>query len=278
MSNDARERTGTTRSKPAETADQERYLPRIPRNERGQFAISVLTFGTLLGVWQAYVVLGDVPAVILPSPLEVGVVLLERYPVLLADAGVTALTALLGLTLGTVVGLGLGFGMVLSKSLSRTLLPYMVALRIAPLIAIAPLLFLWFGRGIPARALLVATITVFPMTISTLEGLQSTPTSYLDLMRSIDAARITVFLRVRVPAAAPSIFAGFKIAATLSIIGAVVAEFVTLNAGIGYRIFETASFLQTTESFAALVVLAILGNIFYFVPALLERRLWTTGD
>jgi ABC-type nitrate/sulfonate/bicarbonate transport system permease component len=166
--------------------------------------------------------------------------------------------------------------MVASRPLARTVFPYVVALRIAPMIAIAPLLFLWFGRGIFIRAQLVTTLTVFPITIATVDGLRSTPSSYLALMQSVDASRAAVFLRVRVPAAAPSVFAGVKTAATLSVIGAVVAEFVTLDAGIGYRVFETAAFLQTTETFAALVVLAVLGNLFYLAPAILERALWDT--
>ena len=238
-------------------------------------ALVMVTFGLFLLTWQAYVMLTETPAVILPAPVGIGAALLELYPQLLADAGITAATAVLGLFFGAVVGVGLGFGMVVSRSVSRTFVPYIVALRIAPLIAIAPLLFLWFGRGLLARSVLVATLTVFPLTIATLDGLRSTPPSYLSLMQSVDASAWRVFLNVRVPAAAPSIFAGFKIAATLSVIGAVGAEFLTLQAGIGYRVFRAATFLETTESFAALVVLAILGNLFYLVPVAVERVLWT---
>lgn len=246
----------------------------LPSGKFAHTVIVLVTFAVLLGLWQAYVTVAEIPTVILPSPLDIGIILFEMYPVLVQDAGVTAVTAVLGLALGTFVGLGLGMGMVISRPLARTVLPYIVAMRIAPLVAIAPLLFLWFGRGIPARALLVTTLTVFPITIATVDGLRSTPVRYLDLLRSVDASRRMIFFRVRIPAAAPSVFAGFKIAATLSVIGAVVAEFVTLQSGIGYRVFETAAFLRTSESFAALVVLAILGNVFYLVPAVLERRLW----
>ena len=240
--------------------------------------IVLVTLSLFLGLWEAYVVITDVPSVILPGPVDIGAALVGLYPQLLSDAGLTALTALLGLWFGAVVGLPLGFGMVASRSASRTAVPYIVALRIAPLIAIAPLLFLWFGRGLLARSVLVGTLTVFPLTIATLDGLRSTPPAYLDLMRSVDARPWRVFLSVRIPASAPSIFAGFKIAATLSIIGAVVAEFLTLSGGIGYRVFRAATFLETTESFAALVVLALLGNLFYLVPVVLERLFWTTDS
>ncbi|WP_425607261.1 ABC transporter permease [Natronobeatus ordinarius] len=241
------------------------------RTETLRWGPSLLVGVGLLCGWQFVVTTYAIPPVILPSPLDVGAALLETYPQLLADAAVTAVTAGLGLAVGVVVGLGLAFAMTSSRAARDTILPYVVALRIAPVIAIAPLFFLWFGRGIPARALVVASLTLFPMTIATLDGLRSVPREYLDLARSVDAPSTRVFLSIRVPAAASSILAGAKIAATLAIVGAVVAEFVTLNAGIGYRVFETSSRLRTAETYAALVVLSLLGIAFYLLPSLVER-------
>lgn len=235
----------------------------------------VAVFVSLIGLWYGAVVAFDPPAMILPSPIDVGVALATMRATLLADAAVTAVTALSGLVAGCLVGITLAFAMTYSRTAARIALPYVIALRIAPLIAIAPLVFLWFGRGIPARALLVATLAMFPMTVATLDGLRSTPESYLTLMRSIDVSPLRTFVHVRVPAAAPSVFAGLKLAATLGVIGAVVAEFVTLNAGLGYRVFVTAERLQTAESYAALVTLSALGLLFYLVPAGLERAIWT---
>lgn len=229
-----------------------------------------------LGCWQAFVVLLDVPTVVLPSPVEVAAALAATYRVLLAGAAVTALTATVGLVAGTVVGLALAFSMTISRAAAKLLLPYVVALRIAPLVAIAPLVFLWAGRGVPARSLLVATLTVFPVTVATLDGLRSTPPRYLDLAHSVAAPPHVVFMRIRVPAAAPSVFAGLKIASTLAVIGAVVAEFVTLRGGLGTRVFTTATRLQTAETYAALVALAALGVAFYLVPAAVERAVWSS--
>ncbi|MFC4246768.1 ABC transporter permease [Natribaculum luteum] len=234
----------------------------------------VAVLAVVLLAWHAAVVVSDMPTLILPSPLEVLEALAETYPTLLEDAAVTGLTAGLGLLAGGTVGFVLAFAMTYSRAATRTLLPYVVALRIAPLIAVAPLLFLWFGRGVLARALLVTTLTVFPITIAAVDGLRSTPESYLDLARTVGASRTAVFLRVRVPAAAPSVFAGFKIAATLSVVGAVVAEFVTLEAGLGYRVFDTAAYLRTAETYAALVVLSGLGVGFYVLPVAAERAFW----
>lgn len=235
-------------------------------------SLPLVVLVAFLVTWHAVVVVYEIPSLILPSPVDVGVALLETSPTLLGDAAVTAVTAGAGLLGGGTVGLLLAFAMTYSRRATSVLLPYVLALRIAPIIAIAPLLFLWFGRGIPVRAALVATLALFPMTVATLDGLRSTPKSYTDLMRSVGAPRTAVFLRVRVPAAAPSVFAGLKIAASLSVIGAVVAEFVTLEAGLGYRVFHASTYLRTAESFAALIVLSMLGIVFYLVPAVLERR------
>ncbi|OYR44928.1 ABC transporter permease [Halorubrum sp. Ea8] len=235
----------------------------------------VLLFVALVLAWHGTVVALGIPAIILPPPAAVADALVARGATLFADAAVTGATAATGLLAGCAVGALLAFAMTYSRTAARIALPYVITLRIAPLIAIAPLVFLWFGRGIPARAALVATLALFPMTVATLDGLRSTPERYLALARSVDASKPSVFLRVRVPAAAPSVFAGLKLAATLSIVGAVVAEFVTLRAGIGYRVFVTAERLRTAETYAALVALSALGVAFYLVPVLLERAVWT---
>lgn len=228
-------------------------------------------FVVFVAGWQAATVAFEIPTVILPSPVEVAGTLVATAPTLLGDAAVTTATAALGLVGGTLVGLAFAFGMVSSRAVDAVVHPYVVALRIAPLVAIAPLLFLWFGRGVPTRALLVTTLTVFPVTISALGGLRSVPEEYLDLGRSVAAPGWRLFVSVRLPAAAPSVFAGVKLAAALSVVGAVVAEFVTLSSGLGYRVFVSSTNLQTARAYAALVVLVALGLAFYLVPARLER-------
>ncbi len=224
-------------------------------------------------LWHGYTTTADVPSIVLPGPLEVAFALRETWQVLLADAVVTAATAALGLVLGILVGLGLAFGMVRWRLFRAVSLPYVVGLRIAPVIAIAPLVFLWLGRGIVPRAVVVATLTQFPIAIGTLSGLRSVPTEFLDLARSVDASTRQQFLHVRLPAAASSVYASTQIAATLAVIGAVVAEFVTLRTGLGYRVYETGMYLQTAEMYAALVVLSLVGVAFYNLPRF-GRWLW----
>jgi len=227
----------------------------------------------VIGCWQWFVTTTGVPAVILPAPLDVGAAGFAARESLLAAAATTALTAAIGLFGGTAVGLVLAFAMVQSRTASAILHPYLIALRIAPLIAIAPLVFLWIGDGVLARATLVTTMTVFPVAIASVDGLRTVPEEYTDLARSVRAPPARVFLRVRVPAAAPSVFAGVKLAAALAVVGTVVAEFLTLQSGLGYRLFDSAEYLRTSTTFATLVVLTLLGLGFYLVPAAVERRL-----
>jgi len=239
----------------------------------------LLLLSGLLVAWQAVVLATDVPPVVLPSPLAVADALVASAPALLSAAAVTAVTAGVGLAGGVLVGLGLAFAMTASRTASAVVHPYVVALRIAPVVAIAPLVFLWFGHGVPARALLVATMTVFPVAIASLDGLRSVPREQLDLARSVAASPLRTFFAVRVPAAAPSVFAGVKLAAALSVVGAVTAEFLTLTSGLGYRVFDASTRLRTAAMFAALLALACLGVGFYLLPTLVERRLdWTAGD
>jgi putative hydroxymethylpyrimidine transport system permease protein len=229
-------------------------------------------FVAVVGGWQWFVTATGVPAVVLPSPVDVVTAGVAAREALLTGAAVTALTAALGLAGGVVVGLGLAFLMLGSRTAAAVVHPYLVALRIAPLVAVAPLVFLWIGDGVVARALLVTTLTVFPVAVASLDGLRAVPREYTDLGRSVRASSRRVFLHVKLPAAAPSVFAGVKLAAALSVVGTTVAEFLTLQSGLGYRLFESAEFLETSTTFAALGVLVVLGLAFYLVPTAVERR------
>lgn len=231
-----------------------------------------------LVVWQWAVTRAGIPPVILPTPVRVAAAGAALGTTLLADAAVTVATALLGLAGGVCVGLSLAFAMTYSRTAAAVVRPYVVALRIAPLIAVAPLVFLWLGDGIVARSLLVATMTLFPVTIASYDALRSVPREYLDVADSVGAPHHRTFIRVRVPAAASGVFAGVKLAAVLGVVGSVVAEFVTLRAGLGYRVFYTSTYLLTARTFAALAVLSLVGVAFYLGPALIQRRVrWGTG-
>jgi ABC-type nitrate/sulfonate/bicarbonate transport system permease component len=225
-----------------------------------------------LAGWSAAARSSEVPSVIFPSPTDVGAALADNWPALAEAAGVTALTAGLGLLAGALVGTALAVAMSASETTRAVVRPYVVALRVVPVIAVAPLLFRWFGDGVPVRGLLAAALAIFPVTIATYQGLAATPEEFVALARSVGASELAQYRRVRLPAAAPQAFAGLKIAAAASVVGAVVAEFLTLESGIGYRVFRASTRLQTARMVAALGVLALLGVGFYLVPSLFKRQ------
>jgi len=238
----------------------------------------LLVFGGLVATWQAAVMLTEVPTVVVPSPIDVAAAAASSAPSLLGAGATTGTTAALGLFAGTVAGLCLAFAMAASLTAASLVYPYLVVLRVAPLVAFAPLVFLWFGEGIATRAAVVATLTTFPVAVASLDGLRSTPPAYLELARSVGAPAHEIFLRVRVPAAAGSVFAGIKLAAAVSVTGTVVVEFLTLQGGLGTRVVRASTALDTAGMFAALFALAGLGLGFYAVPASIERVACRPGN
>lgn len=234
--------------------------------------VPAVVFILVVGIWEVYARFAGIPPVILPAPSDIGIAFVQNWSLLVEASGVTALTAGGGLAGGILVGFPIAYAISRSRSVAALALPYVVGLRIAPLVAIAPLVFLWIGEGIPARMLLVTTLTIFPIVIASYDGLRAVPESYVAIARSVAVGERTIFLRIELPAAAPSVFAGIKLAAALSVVGAVVAEFVTLESGLGFQVFQASSYLQTPLMFAALAVLSLLGVVFYGVPAGIQAR------
>lgn len=213
------------------------------------------------------------PPILLPSPATVVETILINPSQFVEAMTVSAVTAFGGLLLGSVVGLTLAFVSVGSTPGRAVVEPAVVGFRIAPLTAVAPLVFLWFGTGIPVRMALVSLMTTFPVTVASIDGLQATPGAYLDLLASVGASNRRAFVSVRLPAALPSVFAGLKLGAALSVTGTIVAELLTLRRGLGARVWEAGRFVRTAELFAYLVVIALFGIAFYGAAALLEQRI-----
>lgn len=232
----------------------------------------LLALALALLAWQTAVALTELPTVLAPTPGDVLAAFLDQWPVLLSAAGTTALTAAGGLAIGVLLGGAIAFSAVNSRRVAGIVVPYLLAARIAPLIALAPLVFFWLGDGVAARTVLVGTMTPFPIALATYDGLQAVPEPYLDLSRSVAASDRTTFLRVRVPAAAGSIRAGVQLAGSLAVIGAVVAEFLALDGGLGFRIYRTAQLLDTPGTIATLLVVSAVGVCFYTLPARPLRR------
>ncbi|MBC8336660.1 MAG: ABC transporter permease [Anaerolineales bacterium] len=231
----------------------------------------------LLGLtgWQLAVRFTDLPAFILPSPADVGMrfsrALLDGS--LLRHTGVTLSEVLLGLLMGTATATVLGYLLAKSRLFERIVAPYLVASQAVPVVAIAPLLVIWFGPGIFSKILICALIVFFPVLVNTVVGVRAVPSVLHDLMRSLRASRWQVLRHLEIPAALPVFLGGLRIGAALSVIGAVVGEFVGADRGLGFLINVGRGQYDTALVFVAIFALILLALTLYGIVAWLESYL-----
>ncbi|MDH3942978.1 MAG: ABC transporter permease [Anaerolineae bacterium] len=255
----------------------------IPRKKRVDFSprrqssgIVWLPFTLALGifVWYLVVWLGDLEAFILPTPYLVWTRFVRAVSdgSLLRHTLVTAGEVFAGLALGALSASLLGYILAKSHAVERFVAPYIVASQSVPTVAIAPLLVIWFGPGIASKVLICALIVFFPILINTIVGIRSVPEDLRDLMRSLHASRWQSFKLLEVPAALPVLLGGLRIGATLSVIGAVVGEFVGADRGLGFMINDARGRYDTALVFVAVVTLVALAMALYGLVVLLEAR------
>lgn len=242
---------------------------RVPHWLRSAIPAAVVLLA-VIGMWQAYVVIFDVKRFILPAPTEVLSSLVTKWAIYQPHAIVTFREAFIGLLLATVVGLALAMLITASRALRMAIYPLVVASQAMPIIAIAPLLIIWFGYGPTSKILVAALVAFFPIVVSAAAGLSSLDDGAVRLMRSFPAPPWQVFVRARLPHALPQIFSGLKVAAVLSVVGAVVGEWVGSDEGLGFLIIQSNAKLATVTVFGAVVVLTLMGILLFLLVSLVE--------
>jgi NitT/TauT family transport system permease protein len=220
--------------------------------------------------WQLAVTLGHIPPVILPSPISITKYIIERYDILLMHAVPTTLESAAAFVLATLLGIALAIIITYSQIAREALYPNLVFFQLIPKIALAPLFIIWLGIGSQSRIAFSVFIAFFPVVIATSAGFANVDKGMLRLCRSLTASEWQIFTSVRFPAALPHIFSGMKIAITLAIIGVIIGEFITAQAGLGYLIIFATARADTEISMAAIVVLCICGLLLYGLVALGE--------
>jgi len=237
--------------------------------------LPLIAIGVALLFWEGVARWGEIPMFILPPPSAIG----ERLARSVVDGSlqrhtlVTLSEVLAGLALGAVSASFLGYGLAKSSTLERVLSPYIVASQSIPIVAIAPLLVIWFGPGRISKVLITALIVFFPVLINTIVGVRSVPAELYDVMRSLRATKAQIFSKLEVPAATPVLLGGLKIGATLSVIGAVVGEFIGADQGLGFLINVGNGLYDTPLVFVAVFVLVAMALVLYGMVAMLERKL-----
>jgi NitT/TauT family transport system permease protein len=224
----------------------------------------------LFAVWELAARLGNISPLLLPAPSAIAAVTVDKFPVIVHMSIVTAAEFLLGFVVAVVVGLPLGALIVYAKPVELALYPLLVAFQTIPKAAIAPVLIVWLGTGMTSKVLIAFAISFFPIVVDTIIGLRAAQPETLYLARSMGASQLQVFWYVRFPNALPSIFGGLKVASTLAVIGAIVGEFVSSDKGLGYLLLVANGELDTRLVFACVLVLTLLGLVFFFAIEALE--------
>ena len=229
-----------------------------------------------VAVWAAIVAIGEYPPYILPGPLLVAERFISGWTegIIAPHFWTTLSEVLLGLAFGGTAGVLTGVLLARSRVAARMLSPYIVAAQATPILALAPLIALWFGTGLGSRVLICALICFFPISVGTMVGIRSVDPKLIELGRSFRATRRQRLMRIEVPSALPQILGGFRIGVTLAVVGAIVAEWAGGDSGLGVLInLARGSMFDIPLMFATLLTIALLGVVLYLIVVAIERRL-----
>jgi ABC-type nitrate/sulfonate/bicarbonate transport system permease component len=221
--------------------------------------------------WQGVATLDSVDDLTLASPIETFEALRNDWSLLMDNAGVTLVEVLLGLALATFAGTAFALAMHLFRPLRDAAYPLLVASQAIPIVVLAPIFVLAFDYGIGPKLAIVALICFFPITVNLLDGLRSVEPELLKLMRSLGASRVRALRSVELPASLPFLFSGLKVAATVSVIGAVFGEWAGADEGLGRLVLLGNNQLQTPRVYAGIVILTLMAVGLFALVALVER-------
>ncbi len=226
----------------------------------------------LVLAWQVAIKALHVSLFIMPAPTDVWHELLQHPDLLWSNTIVTFEESVLGLALALVIGVALAVLIAYSGTARRVIYPYLVILQVTPIVATAPLLSIWFGFGLKSKVIITFLIAFFPITVGMATGLRSASSDSRMLMRSLASSRWDEFRRMRLPYALVHLVSGLRVAAPATVIGAIIAEFVSSQKGLGYLIIQSQSALNTPLLFLAIFGASIMGLIFFQIVNLIERR------
>src|SRR4030088_3533284 len=224
-------------------------------------------------VWEDACVLLKIPAYIVPAPHRVVEKIINNGPLLYSHALISMAEILIGFVLASVCAVLCAIAMVHSRRVEAVLEPFLVVSQVVPKVALAPLFIIWFGHGILPKIIIAMLIAFFPVLVNAVVGLRSVDGEIIELMDSIAANRRQLFWRVRLPTSLPYIFPALKVAALLSVVGAMVGEFVGSDRGLGYLMVLGDVNLDTDLLFASLAVVTAFGMIIYSTIEIFERRI-----
>lgn len=242
--------------------------------KRPEVPLSIILLVVLISGWEAAIWLFAIPSIILPTPTAVVRALWSNLSTarFYMHVGVTLWEVVIGFLVGAWSGIIIGVSIGQWKLLDKTLSPYIVALQTVPKVAIAPMIVIWFGYGVASKIVITALIAFFPVVVNCIAGMNAASQLQIEMLHSFTATRWHVFRMVKIQTALPFIFAGLDIAVVLSVIGAIVGEFIGAQAGLGYLLLQRNFSMDTAGSFAILIVLSIIGITLHQIVAAVRRR------
>jgi NitT/TauT family transport system permease protein len=241
-----------------------------------RLAFIALSAFTFLAAWKVIVLIGGYPEYILPAPDVVALRAVEaiRNGTLQPHLVATLEESVIGFAVGALVAVGVGILLAKSLTAERVLSPYLVAAQAIPILALAPLIDIWFGGGLTARVVICALIVFFPIAIATMVGIRSSDPLLVEMARAYGARPLQVTRMLELPSALPVLFGGLRVGVTLAVIGAVVAEWAGASIGLGVLInIADQGLFDTPLMFVSLASLAVLGLTFYGAVLIAERVL-----
>ena len=236
-----------------------------------KIAIPLSVFIILLIIWQVAVIIFDPPQFLLPGPADIVKSTCEFGAGWVKHFWFTVEATLLGFLTAIIFGVIASIGIVHSKFINAAITPLLVVLQVVPKVAFAPLLLVWFGTGKLPIVLITFLVAFFPVVVNTTLGLSDIEPELIDLTRCYHMSKSKVLFRIRFPNALPYFFSGIKVASTLSVIGAIIGEFVGSNQGLGYLIIIANNNLNTSLSMGSIFIISVFGLVLYQITVLLER-------
>ena len=243
------------------------------RSSVQRYSIAILSHLLLVVAWHFFVVLGNVPKFVMPSPSATLQALLVPNYRWMENITVTSIEIFGGYLLAVVGGVGIALMFSWFRTLEMIVMPLLVSLNMIPKVALGPLILVWFSYGIVPNIAMAFAICFFPIVLTTARGLREVEPDLLDLVRSIKGSRWQLFTKIQLPGALPYIFSGMKVAAILAVAGAIVGEFLGSDRGLGYLMLQVQVTLDTAAMFMAVILITLIGMVLYGLVLGLERLL-----
>ena len=238
----------------------------MSRQDFGVRLLTVLAAAGAIVAWHLYVTIGKVPAFILPAPWAVArqFVSMVQDGSLLFHMGITSAGILSGFLIGSSLGFLLGWLVAKSRTLEAALFPYMIAVQATPKVTLIPLFVIWFGLGLTSKLLLIVLSAFFPVLLNTVIGFRSVPREYYELMQILHATERQTLFKVKLPLSLPIVLAGLKVALVQSVIGTIVAEWVSGKSGLGYLLVYGSTQFDSRLLMASILATTLVGLFFYW--------------